>query len=75
MQEEEEVTFICNQTFDTKHICCLCFQSFCITKALERGVNDSFEINCKQTKKLAKKGETVKLENYTKNKLATHDLC
>ena len=59
---------IFNQTLqgDRKHIFCYCFQSFSTAQTLKRHVNICFEINGKQTIKMAKKDETVKLKNYTR---------
>ena len=49
-----------------KHFCRYFLRSFYSAQTLERNVNDCFEASGKQLIKMAKKGETVKIKNYTR---------
>ena len=58
-----------NQTLhhDRKNVCDYCLQSFTTSEIIETHVNDFYEINCKQTIKMAKRRKNLKFKNYSKN--------
>ena len=47
-----------------KHSCCYCLYAFITEEILMRHIKDCFKINGKQTIKMTKKGEYVKLKNF-----------
>ena len=47
-----------------KHFCRYCFHAFIIEEILKRHIKDCFNINGKQTIKMDKKGEYIKIKNF-----------
>ena len=47
-----------------KHFCRYCLQAFITAEKFKCNFSDCFEVNCKQTIKMPKKGEYIKFKSF-----------